>query len=289
MAKGTKIQWCDDTVNGEMGCDGCELWAPERGVFHCFAGNDTGRKAGRPGFPASFAEPTLFLERIPAACRWQDLRGTSRPKKPWLDGYPRLIFFNDYGDTFTESLPLGWFDEHVPMMAASPHVWIILTKRPQRLLQWVRQARRPLPLNFWLCVSLTDAASLGRVRHVLEARRELPRHVVGLSVEPLRADLAPLLRRDWPALPGAVSWVKVGGESKQPHAPAHPCALEWVRGLLDFFRGRAAVFVKQLGSHPTLGASRLRFKDGHGGDWREWPEDLRVREMPLPPLTAACA
>ena len=26
MAEGTKIEWCDDTVNAEMGCDGCELW-----------------------------------------------------------------------------------------------------------------------------------------------------------------------------------------------------------------------------------------------------------------------
>jgi hypothetical protein len=75
----------------------------------------------------------------------------------------------------------------------------------------------------------------------------------------------------------------------QADAPARPCALEWVRGLRDFFRGRSAVFVKQLGSCPTRGGLRLRLKDGHGGDWREWPDDLRVREVPLPPLTAACA
>jgi hypothetical protein len=42
------------------------------------------------------------------------------------------------------------------------------------------------------------------------------------------------------------------------------------------------VFVKQLGSRPAEGDARLRLRDGHGGDWSEWPADLRVREMPLP-------
>jgi hypothetical protein len=40
------------------------------------------------------------------------------------------------------------------------------------------------------------------------------------------------------------------------------------------------VFVKQLGSFPVSGGERLRPRDGHGGDWAEWPADLRVREMP---------
>lgn len=39
---------------------------------------------------------------------------------------------------------------------------------------------------------------------------------------------------------------------------------------------------------PTLFPGRLdggipvRLADGHGGDWREWPVDLRVRQLPLP-------
>ncbi|MEI6197674.1 MAG: hypothetical protein WCS42_25450 [Verrucomicrobiota bacterium] len=29
--KHTKIQWCDDSANPVMGCDGCELWlGPEK-------------------------------------------------------------------------------------------------------------------------------------------------------------------------------------------------------------------------------------------------------------------
>jgi hypothetical protein len=38
MAKDTKIEWADDTVNAEMGCDGCELWDPKNRVRICYAG-----------------------------------------------------------------------------------------------------------------------------------------------------------------------------------------------------------------------------------------------------------
>jgi len=31
MGLTTDISWCDSTANGEMGCDGCELWLPEQG------------------------------------------------------------------------------------------------------------------------------------------------------------------------------------------------------------------------------------------------------------------
>jgi len=45
MAKGTKIEWADDTVNAEMGCDGCELWDPKNKVRTCYAGLQTERIA----------------------------------------------------------------------------------------------------------------------------------------------------------------------------------------------------------------------------------------------------
>ena len=39
-------------------------------------------------------------------------------------------------------------------------------------------------------------------------------------------------------------------------------------------------FLKQLGERATDGGAELELKDPHGGDWEEWPDDLRVREMP---------
>ena len=41
------------------------------------------------------------------------------------------------------------------------------------------------------------------------------------------------------------------------------------------------VFVKQMGRHPFTGGFVPQFEDAKGGDWNEWPEDLRVREWPV--------
>jgi protein gp37 len=290
MSKETPIQWCDSSVNMMMGCDGCELWDEARGVRHCYAGALTERWAGRKGWPESFDKPALFTGRLAEALRWRDLQGQRRPGKPWLDGYPRTIFLNDMGDTFTESLPLDWLDPMVPQMAAGPHVWIILTKRPQRMLQWACQRQEPLPDNFWLCVSVTGPASLGRLRPVYELREMLPEHVIGLSIEPLLGDILPGIRQHYPDLAGVVSWVKIGGESDQQGEAARPCPVEWIEGLREHFQGKGvAVFVKQLGSNPSVNGTPLRLADGHGGDWNEWPAELRVREMPSYCATGAMA
>lgn len=85
-----------------------------------------------------------------------------------------------------------------------------------------------------------------------------------------------------------------GGESGPR---ARPCDVRWIESLLD--QGQAAgvpVFVKQLGAcpvdyqwdqwglRPHAIDCRCGFHDGFshpkGGDWAEWPEDLRVREVP---------
>ena len=53
--------------------------------------------------------------------------------------------------------------------------------------------------------------------------------------------------------------------------------LGWVRELVA--RGQeagTAMFVKQLGTCWAQGRS----KHDHGGDWDDWPADLRVREYP---------
>jgi hypothetical protein len=102
------IEYCDSTLNLEMGCDGCELWNPKAGVKQCYAGMETDRRKGGLGWPEAFEIPRIFLERLPGALKWPDLAGKARPDKPWLDGMPRIIFLDDMGDTFTESLPDDW-------------------------------------------------------------------------------------------------------------------------------------------------------------------------------------
>ncbi len=89
-----------------------------------------------------------------------------------------------------------------------------------------------------------------------------------------------------------LDWLVIGGESG---AGARPCHVEWVRSLVR--QGTEAgvpVFVKQLGANPwgtwlphapdlrpldRIGwANRLMHPKG--GNPANWPEDLRVRQMP---------
>ncbi|MBL9085262.1 MAG: phage Gp37/Gp68 family protein [Planctomycetales bacterium] len=100
---------------------------------------------------------------------------------------------------------------------------------------------------------------------------------VMLSVEPL------LEAVQLGSLDG-IAWVIVGGESGHN---ARPCHVDWVRSILDQCReAGVACFVKQLGSNPRghcadgNRAGKYIF-DKKGGEPAEWPEDLRVRQMPV--------
>lgn len=96
----------------------------------------------------------------------------------------------------------------------------------------------------------------------------------GLSIEPLRERIPP----DKLNLEG-IDWVIMGGESGR-YDCVHPFQLEWARELRDYCQSKGvAFFLKQLGRHPFEGNTPLYLADKHGGDWSEWPEDLRVRQM----------
>jgi protein gp37 len=82
--------------------------------------------------------------------------------------------------------------------------------------------------------------------------------------------------RQW----GCLNWVIVGGESG-PGARA--CDVAWIRSLKDQCQTAGVpVFIKQLGSHSFEEDrnSKIILSDTKGGDIREFPEDLRVREYP---------
>jgi protein gp37 len=155
-------------------------------------------------------------------------------------------------------------------MAESPHVWIVLTKRARRMADFFR--RHPLPPNFWLLVSVTTAAAWRRVE---ELRQLAGAAVLGVSLEP---QLKPLGVLESPGALAGLGWLIVGGESG---CGARPFDVAWARRAIDACRRDGVpCFVKQLGAYARDGGRRLPLRDGHGGDWAEWPTDLRVREMP---------
>ena len=229
---------------------------------------------------------------------------------PMLDAKKEVIRINEelgYWSTSPNAKGLK-FDRDLTMddvrerlfidsIAVTPNLdWLLVTKRPERyryVLPWLTQHagqyRDRYWENVWVGTTVEDRAAKTRI----DILREIPAVIRFLSVEPLLEDLGEL------NLTG-IHWVIVGGESGPK---ARPCNLAWIRSVMRQCKDAGVpAFCKQLGSHVITrndelgewpepfghheseryqGAPvRVRVSDSHGGDPAEWPEDLRVREMP---------
>jgi protein gp37 len=284
MSKDTAIQWCDSTVNPTMGCDGCELWSATR--RSCYAGV-LHERYGRTnkGYAPTFEQVTKFPGRMAVAAKWSDLRGTNRAEKPWLNGLPRLIFVSDMSDALSGAVDFEYLKAEIVDVVTSEagrrHQWLWLTKRPSRMRQfefWLAMERQCFwPANLWAMTSITAQPNAMRAG-ILEDIG--PKGTIrGLSIEPIHA---PVDVRQYLAT-GKIHWVIVGGESGDN---ARPCPIELIEMIVrDCAEFKVACFVKQLGARPAAhwlphGGGLRCLVDGHGGDWGEWPEHLRVRQFP---------
>lgn len=232
-----------------------------------------GRK-GHKGYAPFFENVKLFPNRMAKTARLKPLTGCTRPEKPWLNGLPRTVFVSDMGDALSSQVPFEYLQEEIVDVAQSEegrqHLWLWLSKRPARMAafgKWLKQQKRAWPANLVAMTSVLNAKMAGSAINHL---RKVPARIRGLSVEPLlepvTLDLA------------GIDWVIVGGESGHY---ARPFDLSWARSIRDQCQQRGvAFFMKQLGANPLLNGRKLELVDPHGGDWKEWPKDLRVRQMP---------
>lgn len=311
MGKTTKIEWCDSTVNPSMGCNGCELWNRKEGVLHCYAGTLTDRYGGKnSGFPKVFEEPAAFRGRVDEALKWPDLTGTDRKDKPWLNGLPRLVFVGDMGDTFTETLwnsaaYQDWIMGEFSLMASSPHQWLVLTKRPKHLAE-LSQMMDGLPENIWPGTTVTQQSNADwRVPQLLEVRGG---GVKWLSCEPLLGELHlhqylasevhhhrdnDVTNRDVLTAVNSigcsyVDWIIGGGESG---IDARECNLDHLESLASqCSTAGIPYFNKQLGAKPIVfddggitgneTYAPYKCKDKSGKNWAEWPDAIKIREVP---------
>jgi protein gp37 len=250
MALDSAIEWTDATWNPVSGCTkispGCKF---------CYAERLTKRFGRR-----DFSEVTLHPERLDLPVRW---RGA------------RMIFVNSMSDLFHERVPFDFIDQVFETMGrASHHTFQVLTKRPDRLLEWhsTHRGRRPLPSHIWLGVSVESAAYAWRVDRL--RRVDVP--VRFISAEPLLGQLVPALNL------AGISWVICGGESGGTASRAlveqtargwqpKSSALQWVRELRDSCAAAGiAFFHKQWGGPTPKSGGRLL----DGRLWGEYPKPL---------------
>jgi protein gp37 len=300
MSQDTNIEWADSTLNLQMGCDGCELWNNKTKEGTCYAAQLTERYAGSSkGYPESFSKPKLFISRLAQALRWKDLTGTKRESKPWLNDLPRLIFLDDMGDTFTESLDLEWLampfavcrrGHEVPTVQFLAHenaysctecrtvfpkrtvlevlggmkaIIMLLTKRASRMRKFF--AQHPCPDNFMLMTSVTTAKNMNRVQELVK----IPCRYRAVSYEPALGpvDFMPYLgaEPDDPFEP-KLDLIIFGGESGHGKRAVN---LAWGRTTRDRCgKMGTRFFMKQVDKVQAI------------------PEDLNIQQMPLLTLEA---
>lgn len=257
MGETTEIAWTDATFNPWWGCQrvspGCE---------HCYAETFSKRVGLKVWGPQ--AERRFF-----GAKHWNEpVKWNAKAAK---DGVRKRVFCASMADVFEDREDLVEQRNHLwEVILATPSLdWLLLTKRPEnmiRMLPWGPSGLGPTPWkNVWLGTTVEDQKRGARA----DILREVPGHIRFLSMEPLLEDPGTL------DLAG-IDWVIVGGESGGGARPFNP---SWAKDIVAQCRSAGvACFVKQLGANVLDFSGRL--KDRKGGDWSEWPEDLRVREFP---------
>ena len=276
----TGIEWTH--VPGYKGA----TWNPVRGCTkispgckHCYAETFAERWRGVPGHPY---EQGFDLRLVP-----------EKLDEPLRKTKPHAYFVNSMSDLHQDGVPHEFLRVAYAVMQAAPrHIFMVLTKRAERMrddLSALRDDRgdvprlpgglalprfmvgdTPVPPNVWLGVSVEDRKyGLPRV----DILRTIPAAVRFLSVEPLLEDLGDI------DLTG-IHWVLIGGESGPG---ARDCDTRAVRRVVAQCRKQdVPVFVKQLGARPYShqAGGLLQLTSRKGSDMSEWPPDLRIREWP---------
>lgn len=185
-----------------------------------------------------------------------------------------------------------------------PNVWLGTTVEDQQRAneRIPRLLAVPAAVRF---VSYEPALETVDFTRIVTWSKPGPPFPIGEEFNGLRGFCGATPDEDTPAVNG-IDWVIIGGESGPG---ARPFDLAWARDVVSQCKASGvATFVKQMGRRPydsnvnmsdyephqcladvmtappegVTGAAAvgLKYKDQHGGDWSEWPADLRVREYP---------
>lgn len=288
MGDKTGIEWTDATLNPMRGCR-----RVSSGCVNCYAEGVAGRFCG-PGQPYEG-----LVDETSKGFRWNG-KGVFLPEKledPLRWKKPRKVFVNSMSDVFFQEFSFEQIAALFAVMTvASKHQFQVLTKRPERGLDFFEQLGTEAP--FEECLDCLDAIAPGAAALVpgiieydwpapnvwmgvsvenqqaadarIPALLQMPAAVRFLSCEPLLGpvDLAPYL--------DGLDWVIVGGESGPR---ARPMDAEWARSLRDqCVEAGVPFFFKQWGAHDEHGkrvGKKSAGKQLDGEVWQQYPNQGR--------------
>lgn len=245
----TSIEWTDATWNPVAGCS-----IMSAGCTNCYAM----RMAAR--LDAMGLEKYRGLTRKSGGrAKWTgdlflDHKALHVPET-WTK--PRNVFVNSMSDLFHPDVPPDFIRKVWSVMAeTSRHTYQILTKRPDRMAEILRDEFKVLP-NVWLGTSVEDS----QVIHRLDELRRVPAAIRFVSFEPLIGSVAE------GRLEG-IQWAIVGGESGPNARPLNPV---WIDEIFDMCTDAdAAFFFKQWGGRNKKAAGRSY----RGRTWDAMPASI---------------
>lgn len=193
---------------------------------------------------------------------------TDRLNDPLHWRKPQSIAVQFMGDLFHESVPDEMIFQVFSVMGQCTNlIFLLLTKRPRRMLEFLRIRKYHEWPNVWCGVSISNQFDADRLIPIL---LQIPAHVHFISYEPAIGPV--VLRKCWicngPDIEGcfcevdsysSLHWVVCGGETG-PHArPTHP---DWVRSIRDRCREAGVPFwFKSFGEWALKGSTHAKCTD----------------------------
>ena len=256
----TQIEWTDATWNPVAGCS-----IVTAGCTNCYA-----MQMARRLEAMGVEKYDRLTRRSGNRVIWN---GTVREDAaalaiPYSWKKPRKIFVNSMSDLFHEGVSDTFISSVWQVMRETPHHhYQILTKRPDRMAAFVREAIGEVLSNVWLGTSVEDSQVVERIDHL----RAAPAHIRFISFEPL---IGPVGDID---LTG-IDWAIVGGESGRG---ARPIREEWIDEIYGHCASFGSTFFfKQWGAWGQDNKKRSKKANGREYRGRTW------NEMPTPSVEA---
>lgn len=279
MGEQSKIEWTHHTFNPWWGCvrvsPACE---------HCYA-ETFAKRVGQQVWGARAPRREMSEQHWAQPLRWD--------AKAEAAGERHRVFcasMADWAERHADPVVNAWLDaQRARLFALIERTrnldWLLLTKRPENILDMVPGAWRTGggPRNVWLGTTAeNEQYAARRIPALVEARANICAPVAFVSYEPALGQV------DWSAymepiiISGiafrGINWLIVGGESG---AGARAFHTEWAEDAVLAARQHGVpVHVKQMGARPMRAGMVVQLVDRKGGDWMEWPRPLRVREYP---------
>jgi protein gp37 len=183
------------------------------------------------------------------------------------DGHRRAVFCASMADVFEEHPDVeGERQKLWKLIDATPWLnWLLLTKRPENILQMAPWNAGNWPDHVWVGTSI---GLQRRAEERLPRLLEVPAVVRFVSCEPL---LEPLDLAPWLA---GLHWIICGGESGYEARPMNP---EWARSLRNqCLAAGVPFFFKQHGGRYHHSGGRLL----DGRIWDEMPPERPEKQVP---------